>query len=106
MHPALGRLRDIAVSGAEKIAKPDPAIFALACRRADLTPGELLFVDDVAANIAAARALGFHVHLFDVWRSGRPPPGAGTLWPALSGQGLARRGHADRVQAIPPLTFQ
>ena len=65
MHPALGRLRDIAVSGAEKIAKPDPAIFALACRRADLTPGELLFVNDVAANIAASRALGFRVHLFD-----------------------------------------
>ena len=51
-------------SGEEKIAKPDPAIFALACRRAGFGPGELLFVDDSVVNIAAARALGFHVHLF------------------------------------------
>jgi 2-haloacid dehalogenase len=34
-------------------------------RRADLTPGERLFVDDIAANIAAVRELSFHVHLFD-----------------------------------------
>jgi FMN phosphatase YigB (HAD superfamily) len=64
MHPAFGLLRDIVVSGEEWLAKPDPAIFALACRRAGLAPGELVFVDDVAANIEAARGLGFHVHHF------------------------------------------
>jgi HAD superfamily hydrolase (TIGR01509 family) len=64
MHPAFGLMRDIVVSGEETLTKPDPAIFALACRRAGLAPGELLFVDDMAANIEAARALGFHVHHF------------------------------------------
>jgi 2-haloacid dehalogenase/putative hydrolase of the HAD superfamily len=79
MHRAFGLLRDIVVSGEEKIAKPDPAIFALACRRAGMAPEDLLFVDDVAINIAAARALGFHVHLFD-------DPAA--LAPALERHGL------------------
>jgi 2-haloacid dehalogenase/putative hydrolase of the HAD superfamily len=79
MHPAFGLLRDIVVSGEEKMAKPDPAIFALACRRAGLAPDELLFVDDVAVNIEAARALGFHVHHF-------ADPAA--LAPALERSGL------------------
>jgi 2-haloacid dehalogenase/putative hydrolase of the HAD superfamily len=64
MHPCFGLLRDVVVSGEEKIGKPDPAIFAVLCRRAGLAPDELLFVDDSAANTEAARALGFHVHLF------------------------------------------
>ncbi|MDR3513897.1 MAG: HAD family phosphatase [Caulobacteraceae bacterium] len=79
MHPAFGLLRSTVVSGDERLAKPDPGIFALASRRAGLTPQELLFVDDVAANIEAARALGFHVHLFD------EPSG---LAPALADFGL------------------
>jgi 2-haloacid dehalogenase/putative hydrolase of the HAD superfamily len=64
MHPCFGRLKAVVVSGEEKIAKPDPAIFALACRRAGHAPGELLFVDDVGRNVEAADALGFHTHLF------------------------------------------
>jgi HAD superfamily hydrolase (TIGR01549 family) len=64
MHPAFGLLRDIVVSGEERMAKPDPAIFALACRRAGMAPETLLFVDDVAVNVEAARALGFHAHHF------------------------------------------
>jgi 2-haloacid dehalogenase/putative hydrolase of the HAD superfamily len=65
MHPCFGHLRCVVVSGRERIAKPDPAIFALACGRAGHAPGELLFVDDSPANIAAADTLGFHTHRFD-----------------------------------------
>jgi 2-haloacid dehalogenase/putative hydrolase of the HAD superfamily len=64
LDPALALLRDVVVSGDERLAKPDPAIFALASRRAGLAPGQLLFVDDAPANVEAAQALGFHVHLF------------------------------------------
>ncbi len=79
MHPCFGHLRSAVISGREGIAKPDPAIFALACQRSGHTPGELLFVDDLPANIAAAEALGFHTHLFD-------DPTA--LEPALARHGL------------------
>lgn len=54
----------IVVSGEEKLAKPDPAIFDLAAHRFGFAPGSMLFIDDNAANIEAARALGWQVHHF------------------------------------------
>ncbi|PWR22414.1 HAD family hydrolase [Zavarzinia compransoris] len=62
--PFLARFRDILVSGIEKLAKPDPAIFDLAIRRFGLLPGQSLFIDDLAANVAAAAEAGFQVHHF------------------------------------------
>lgn len=59
-----GRFRDIVVSGDEKLMKPDPAIYRLALTRFGLRPEEALFIDDNAANVAAARDLGIHAHLF------------------------------------------
>lgn len=58
------RFRDIVVSGDERLVKPDPAIFRLALNRFGLTAAEALFVDDNAANVAAARALGIRSHHF------------------------------------------
>lgn len=62
--PPLDHMRDIVVSGIERIAKPDPAIFELAARRFGHAPGAMLFVDDNAANVAVARDLGWQVHHF------------------------------------------
>ncbi|MBC2651503.1 HAD-IA family hydrolase [Novosphingobium flavum] len=62
--PVLERFRDIVVSGVERIAKPDPAIYALAERRFGRAGPAMLFIDDSAANIAAVRAAGWHGHLF------------------------------------------
>lgn len=62
--PIFDDFRDIVVSGTEKLAKPDPAIFALAARRFGHAPGAMLFIDDNAANIAAAQAEGWQVHHF------------------------------------------
>ena len=62
--PVFARFRDIVVSGVEKIAKPDPAIYALAAERFGHAPGAMLFIDDNAANIAAARACGWQAHHF------------------------------------------
>lgn len=56
--PAIGELEDIVVSGREKLIKPDPAIFALLLDRFDLVPGRTVFVDDLPANVEAARELG------------------------------------------------
>jgi HAD superfamily hydrolase (TIGR01509 family) len=39
--------------------KPQPAIFHEAARRFAVAPADLLFIDDVAHNVAAARALGW-----------------------------------------------
>ncbi|PZU14405.1 MAG: hydrolase [Citromicrobium sp.] len=62
--PMLDRFADIVVSGVEKLAKPDPAIFALAARRFGFAPAEMLFIDDNAANIASAAREGWQTHLF------------------------------------------
>jgi putative hydrolase of the HAD superfamily len=39
-------------------AKPDPAIYRHTLEKLGVAPHEAIFVDDIAANIAAARALG------------------------------------------------
>ena len=65
LSAAFGHFRDTVVSGDEGLIKPDPAIFRLAAQRAGMAPDELLFIDDSAANIAAAADLGFHVHRFE-----------------------------------------
>jgi 2-haloacid dehalogenase len=46
------------VSGEERVAKPDPAIFRLLLDRFGLDPAATVFVDDSEANVAAARGLG------------------------------------------------
>lgn len=63
-QPIFDRFRDIIVSGTEKLAKPDPAIFALAIDQFGIDPAGALFVDDVAANVASAESVGIAGHLF------------------------------------------
>lgn len=62
--PVFDHFRDIVVSGAERLVKPDPAIYALARRRFGLEDGEALFIDDNPANVEAARNAGWHAHRF------------------------------------------
>lgn len=63
-QPIFDRFRDIVVSGTEKIAKPDPAIYALAAERFGYAPNQMLFIDDSRDNIEAARACGWEGHHF------------------------------------------
>ncbi len=65
LSPAFRHLRATVVSAEEALLKPDPRIYAVACERVGLEPEDLLFIDDSAANIASAAALGFHVHRFE-----------------------------------------
>lgn len=50
---------DILVSGEHGVAKPDRAIFELACERWGVQPARALFIDDSPANVATARDMGF-----------------------------------------------
>lgn len=79
MSPAFKRLKDYVVSAEHQVIKPNPAFYELACARFGLHPGDVLFVDDSAYNIEAARAFGFDVHHFT-------DPAA--LRPALEARGL------------------
>jgi 2-haloacid dehalogenase len=63
-QPIFARFRDIVVSGDEKLAKPDPAIYALAERRFGYSAAEMLFIDDNRDNIESARACGWEAHHF------------------------------------------
>jgi epoxide hydrolase-like predicted phosphatase len=48
----------------EGVAKPERRIFALTCERLGVQPAEIVFLDDVEANVAAARACGLQAILF------------------------------------------
>lgn len=43
-----------------KCMKPSPQIFEITCQRFGIIPAETIFLDDSAANTAAAAALGFN----------------------------------------------
>lgn len=62
--PLFDAFRDIIVSGEERLMKPDPAIYRLAQQRFGLGAGEAIFIDDNAANVAAAAASGWQAHRF------------------------------------------
>ena len=58
------RFRDVVVSGEEKLVKPDAAIYRLALSRFGLNADEAVFIDDNAANVAGAEAIGLPAILF------------------------------------------
>ncbi|WP_300377311.1 HAD family phosphatase [Henriciella sp.] len=63
--PLIRRLRDVVVSGEERLIKPDPAIYEIALNRmGNPDPAQVFFIDDSEKNIEAARRLGFRGHHF------------------------------------------
>jgi 2-haloacid dehalogenase len=56
--PFMTLFRDIAVSGYERIMKPEAELFRILFRRNNLVPEETIFIDDSIKNVDAARALG------------------------------------------------
>lgn len=64
-YPFLSWLDDIVLSGEERVTKPDPGIFHILLRRAGRTAERCLFIDDSAANVAGADALGFRTIRFE-----------------------------------------
>ena len=65
----LAEFEGIVVSGDEGLTKPDPAIYQRLFARYQVEPARALLIDDSAANINTARALGLHaIHLPDPGR--------------------------------------
>jgi HAD superfamily hydrolase (TIGR01509 family) len=56
---------DIVYSHEVGLAKPDPEIYVLTASRLGVRPGEIVFLDDVPANVDAARAAGWHAVLHE-----------------------------------------
>jgi len=54
------RFRDILISGAEGMVKPDPRLYDRAIRRFGVEPERTAFVDDRQENVEAARDKGMH----------------------------------------------
>jgi len=46
------------------LSKPDPAIYALACERLRVAPGQMVFLDDYEPCVAGARLAGIHAVLY------------------------------------------
>ncbi len=63
-NPFLRCFQDGVFSARVQLIKPEPAIFAHAAQRFGLPPEDLLFFDDVPANVAAARAAGWQAEVF------------------------------------------
>ena len=59
---------DVVCSAEVGMAKPEPAVFSLACDRLRLTPSECVFVDDYEPNVKAAQEIGMSAVLFRVDR--------------------------------------
>jgi putative hydrolase of the HAD superfamily len=60
--PFFNLFDDAVYSYRVRASKPEPEIYEIARRQFQVTPSETLFIDDLPANIEAARAAGFQVH--------------------------------------------
>ena len=47
-----------------RASKPGRRIFEIACEEHGLAPASTFFIDDLPANVATARELGFHTHQY------------------------------------------
>ncbi len=65
LFPFLDTFDELIVSADVQLLKPDPTIFQVLLDRRGLNAARALFIDDSAANIAAAHRLGFQTHHFN-----------------------------------------
>ena len=63
-QPELAHFESLLVSCDLGLAKPDPAVYRHVCSLTGAQPAQCLFIDDTAANVEAARAVGLHGHHF------------------------------------------
>ena len=68
--PVFAKFTGATYSHEAKASKPHRTIYEIAARTHGLEPGATFFIDDLAANIATARELGFQAHHYDHERHG------------------------------------
>jgi 2-haloacid dehalogenase len=88
LYPVLDAFDGRVISAHVGLIKPEPEIYARLEEIAGLPPAELFFVDDLPANVQAARARGWRAHLFT---------GEGGLVRALIDNGLLAPHAAPRI---------
>lgn len=64
-YPAIRKINHLHASHLLQQYKPDPAIYHAFEQQVQATPHEILFLDDLPANIESALALGWHAELID-----------------------------------------
>lgn len=64
-YPVFSHFKSGIYSYAAQCSKPSPKIFHHTLADLDLDPAQTFFIDDLAANIATARDLGFITHQYD-----------------------------------------
>ena len=64
-YPVFQRFSGAVYSHLAGCIKPGRPIFEIAIRQFDVEPGETVFIDDLAPNVAAAREMGFHALQYD-----------------------------------------
>lgn len=89
-HAFFGRFRGVVISAAVKMIKPDPAIFRHAIETFGISPGQTVFIDDLAHNVEGARQAGLHAIQFL-----SPEDCRAKLMPLLNGMMNHRRGAED-----------
>jgi 2-haloacid dehalogenase len=62
--PSFDLFDGVMVSGEVGLVKPDPAIYRLLLERYGLDPAGVLYIDDLAENVAVAEGLGMTTHHF------------------------------------------
>ncbi len=92
-HGFIGCFGDGVISARVRAVKPERAIFDLAAARFGVPPGDLLFFDDVQANVDAACAAGWQALLFT---------GAEDAQAALAERGLLSGPAAAPSKRAPP----
>ena len=75
-HAFFSHFKDLVISGAILLIKPDPAIFKHLVQQTGIAPAESVFIDDLLKNVIAARECGFHAIQFTDSESCRRQLGA------------------------------
>ena len=70
--PELDALDLVIMSNEVELRKPDPEIFTLALELLEVSPAQVLFVDDLPGNVDAAIALGMSGIVHRSWLETRP----------------------------------
>ena len=63
-HKFFGHFKQLVISGALLVIKPEPAIYKHLVEQTGIVPAESVFIDDLLKNVIAARECGFQAIQF------------------------------------------
>jgi putative hydrolase of the HAD superfamily len=63
--PFFGHFKELVISGAILLVKPEPAIYKHLVEKTGIVPADSVFIDDLLKNVVAARECGLHAIQFE-----------------------------------------